>query len=294
MGVQWRFALIILPPMAFLGALFLWKFGTILHSQFSILNSNLLPRISLYGTLTIILTSCLAQYRTFIKDTPNMNNFATAEDYELHKWIRQEPPRRILFFYWYNSTGLSHGHSTYSYATLLDLNSEDLDEIIKEYKGEVYFISASTCDIMVGTPKMRSPNSFRLCDRAIRYFNTQEVYNAKIIERFKPFSIYKILGFNDIDSLGLLRILNKYEPTDSTVDLHFKIPSERIESWKVQHFVNDSLVLESPYKKDDYINTYSLSIFNKDTNVWKLNIIDTITKEQIHSDFWQLIRVKKE
>ena len=300
MGIQWRFVLIILPAMAFLGALFLWKLAdilnsqfSILNSQFSILNSQLRPQIALCGTIVIILSTCLAQYKHFIKDIPNANNIVPAEDYELHKWIRLEPPRRILFFYWYTSTGLAHGHSTYSYTTLLNLNSEDLHSLLEDYKGEVYFVSASTCDIITGVPKMLSPNSFRLCDRTIRYFNTREIYSTKIVEYYKPFSIHKILGFNDIDSLGLLRILNKVEPTDSTVEMHFRIPKERSEPWKVQHFVNDSLVLESSYKKDDYIDTFSLSLFNKDTNMWKLNIIDTITGEQIHSDFWELIRVWK-
>jgi hypothetical protein len=291
MSVQWRFALIILPVMSFLGALFLCRLGAVLQSQFSIFNSQLRPQIVLYGAVFIILTTCIAQYKTFVKDIPNIGNYAAIEDYELHKWIRQEPPKRMLFFYW-NKVLLLTRHSAYSYQTLLSLNSEDLEEILEEYKGEVYFVNASNCDAIVGIAKMQSPNTFRLCDRSIRYFNTQEVFSKKIVEHFKPLSIHKILGFNDIDSLGLLRILNKVEPTDNTVNLYFKVPKERSEPWKVQHFVNDSLILESPYKKRDYTDTYNISLFDKDTNVWKLTIIDTITGAQIHSDFWELLRVR--
>ena len=294
MTVQWRFALVILPPMAFLGAFFLWKLGAILKSKFSALNPQIRPQIALYGAIIIILSSCLVQYKTFIKDIPNIFNFSTKEDYEISKWVKQNPSKRMLFFYWNVLFPLSRGYSTYNYHTLLDLNSEDLEEILEDYKGEVYFVSASTCDIIVGAPKMRAGNSFRACDRAIRYFDTQEVYSTKIVESFKPFSIHKILGFNDIDSLGLLRILNKVEPTDSTVILYFKIPKERSEPWKVQHFVNDSLMLESPYKKSDYADTYKISLFDRDTNIWKLAIIDTITGEQVHSDFWELVKVRRD
>ncbi|MDR2999667.1 MAG: hypothetical protein LBU89_00260 [Fibromonadaceae bacterium] len=283
MGVQWRFALVILPPMAFLGALFLSQVITLLKNQVN-------PLIMLIGAQTIILTTCLVQYKTFIKDIPNIDNFATIEDYELHKWIRQEPPKRMLFFYWFSLITLSHGHSAYSYITLLNLNTEDLQEILEDYKGEVYFVNTSSCDVMVGVPKMQIANTFRMCDRSMRYFNTQEVFSKNMSKHFKPFSIHKILSFNDIDSLGLLRILNKVEPTDSTVQLFFKIPKERNEHWKVQHFVNDSLLLESPYKKNYYKDTYNISLFNKDTNEWRLDIIDTITNKKIHSDFWELIR----
>jgi len=293
MKVQWRFALIILPPMAFLGALFIWKLFSILNSQFSILNSQLNPKIPLYGTTIIILISSLSQYKTFIKDIPNINNFATIEDYELHKWVRQEAPKRILFFYWFTSTTLAHGHSAYNYNTLLNLNSEDLHEILEDYKGEVYFVSTSACDVLVGVAKMQAPNTFRQCDRALRYFNTEEVFRKNVVEGLNDFSIYKILGFNDIDSLGLLRILNKIEPTDSTVKLLFKVPKEGDNPWKIRHFVNDSLTHEIPYKKgDDYVDEYNISLFNRDTNIWRLDIIDSITNEKIHSDFWQLVRTK--
>jgi hypothetical protein len=292
MGVQWRFALVILPPMAFLGALFLCKLGAILQSKLPALNYQLRPQIVIYGAVIITLSTCLIQYKTFIKDPSNINNFSTMEDYEISKWIKQSYSKRMLFFYWNTLFPLSRGYSTYNYYTLLNLNSEDLKEILEDYKGEVYFVNASTCDVIVGAPKMQSPNIFRACDRTIRYFDTQEVFNKKLVEHFKPFSIHKILGFNDIDSLGLLRILNKIEPTDSTVELYFKIPKERSEPWKLQHFVNDSLMLESPYKKDYYTDKYKISVFDRDTNIWKLAIIDTITGEQVHSDFWQLVRVK--
>ncbi|MCL1957311.1 MAG: hypothetical protein FWF63_08310 [Fibromonadales bacterium] len=294
MGVQWRFVLVILPAMTFLGAFFLWKLGATLNSQFRDINSSpLISKIILYGTVLIILTTCLVEYKTFIKDITILGNFSAMEEHEVNKWIKQKPQKRILLFHWNSITTLAHGHSTYTYHKLLDLNSKDLNEILEDYNGEVYFINTVICDVPVGHPKMRANNTFRICDRVIRYFNTQEVYSKKINEYFKPLSIHKILGFNDIDSLGLLRILNKVEPTDSTVLLYFKIPKEHTEPWKVQHFVNDSLLLESPYKKDHYEDTYNLSLFNKDTNIWKLTIIDTTTGEQVHSDFWELVRVKR-
>jgi hypothetical protein len=292
MTVQWRFALVILPAMAFLGALFLWKTGVILCFHYN--SHKLLPIITLYGAVIIILTACLVQYRTFIEDILSIGNYATREDYELHKWIRQEPPKRILFFYWFNSIGLAHGHSTYSYLTLMKLNYEDLREILDDYNGEIYFLHTSSCDEMVGEAKMQAPLTFRLCDRAIRYFNTKEVFSKRIVAHLKDFSIHKILGFNDIDSLGLLRITNKIEPTDSTVELQFFIPKELSKPWKLQKLVNDSLVFESEYKRGFYKDTYKLSLFDKDTNYWRLNIVDTVTGENVHSDFWELVRVKKD
>jgi len=291
MGVQWRFALVILPAMAFLGALFLCEAGTRIKKIRFFNNVN--PIIPKIGVLIIILSTCLLEYKTFIKDITYRYNFAAIEEHEVNKWLREKEQKRVLLFYWNSLMTLAHGHSTYQYITLLDLNSKDLNEIIEDYNGEVYFINTSVCDRIIGSPKMQTNNTFRICDRAIRYFNTEEVFSKKILELFNTLNIHKILGFNDIDSLGLLRILNKGEPTDTTVQLLFRIPRELKEPWKVQHFVNDSLFFESPYIKDDYVDTYNISVFNKDTNMWKLTIIDTITGEQVHSDFWELVRVRK-
>ena len=291
MGVQRRFALVILPAMAFLGALFLCQVGTILRriKLFNPVN----PLILRIGVIAIILTTCLVEYKTFIKDITNTRNFAAIEEYEVNKWLREKEQKRVLLFYWHPLMTLAHGHSTYPYDNLLDLNSKDLNEILEDYNGEIYFISPSSCHITVGALKMQSANTFRYCDRAIRYFNTQEVFSKKIVEYFNPLNIHKILGFNDIDTLGLLRIINKVEPNDTTVQFYFKIPRELEEPWKVQHFVNDSLVSETPYTKYNYMDTYNISVFNRDTNVWKLTIVDTITGEQVHSDFWDLVRVRK-
>ena len=289
--VQERFALVILPAMAFLGALFLCGAGTILKKirLFSSVN----PVIPKIGVITIILATCLLEYKTFIKDIPNINNFTTIEDYEVNKWLRQKQQKRVLFFSWRPLLTLAHGHSTYTYSELLDLNSKDLNDILEDYNGEVYFINVSNCNIMVGGPKMQASNTFRSCDRAIRYFNTQEVFSKKILEHFNTFSIHKILGFNALDTLGLLRILNKIESIDTNVYFYFRVPKELKEPWKVKHFVNDSLFFESPYIKETYIDIYHISVFNKDTNTWKLTIVDTITGEQVHSDFWELVRVRK-
>jgi len=291
MIVQWRFALVILPAMAFLGALFLCGAGTVLKKirLFNPVNP-IIPKI---GVLTIILSTCLVEYKTFIKDIPITYNYAAIEEYEVNKWLREKEQKRVLLFYWRSLFTIANGYSTYQYNTLLDLNSKDLNEILEDYNGEVYFINTSSCDKIVGNPKMQTSNAFRACDRAMRYFNTQEVFSTRILEHLNPLSIHKIIGFNDIDPLGLLRILNKVEPTDTTVDLYFRVPKELSKPWKVQHFVNDSLLMESPYKENDYMDTYNLSFFNKDTNTWKLTIVDTITGEQVHSDFWELVRVRK-
>jgi len=291
LGVQQRFALVILPAMAFLGALFLCEAGTILKKirLFNNVNS-IIPKI---GVLAIILTTCLVEYKTFIKDIPNIYNFAAIEEHEVNKWLREKEQKRVLLFYWHPLLTLAHGHSTYHYNTLLDLDSKDLNDILKDYNGEVYFINTSVCDIAVGSPKMQASNTFRFCDRAIRYFNTQEVFSTKILEHFNTLSIHKILGFNALDSLGLLRIFNKIEPNDTTVNLFFRVPKKLSKPWKIQHFVNDSLLMESPYITNDYTDTYNLSFFNKDTNIWKLTIVDTITGEQVHSDFWELVRVRR-
>jgi hypothetical protein len=86
--------------------------------------------------------------------------------------------------------------------------------------------------------------------------------------------------------------MDKIEPTDSTVNIIYKIPKDSAAPWHIKHFVNDSFLFNSPYVQGNYKDQLKLSQFNRDTNFWRLDIVDTIADTLVHSDFWQLVRVK--
>ncbi len=285
LGVQHRFVLIILPAMSFLGALFLWKIGTTL---------KLRPQIPIYGTIIIILTTTLSHFQSFIYEVPLRFNALANEDYLLNNFIleKHSPSDKNVFFSFTPMLMLAHGNSAFSFGLIFKANKEQIQELIEQYNGNVY-ASENFCYIFGGHPKMTFPSPFRICDRAVSYFDTDTILNISLSGfAHQVLILHKILGLNERDPKGLLRIMNKVETPDSNVTLFYGMPKDTIAPWQIEHFINDSLVFVSKYNFGESKDVFRLSQFNRDTNVWRLDIVDTVAKEKIHSDFWQLVRVR--
>jgi hypothetical protein len=73
---------------------------------------------------------------------------------------------------------------------------------------------------------------------------------------------------------------------DLLVNVEENAMNELLEIYKENIFVVENSSCK--YSQSEF----KFSAFNKDTNIWKLNIVDTITGEQVHSDFWQLVKTK--
>jgi hypothetical protein len=285
--IQQRYVLIILPVMSFLGALFIYKMATLLNNLIN-------PKILLTLIVSFIFINVIVHYDSFKQNIMVKYNASLVEYYHLKKFS-DELTEPSIFFTLAPSFFLCRGISAYNHNLLVDVEENAMNELFEIYKENIFIVENSSCKYSQSIPKVINPGPTRSCDRTISYFDVDTVLNVNLIEnRRDALLVYRVLGLSQRDKKGLLRIFEKTEPTDSTVQLYFKILKERIEPWKIQHFINDSLILESPYKKGFIGNTYNFSFFNKDTNIWKLNIIDTITGEQVHSDFWQLVKTGKQ
>jgi len=285
--IQQRFVLIILPAMSFLGALFIYK-------MVALLNNLINPKILISLIASFIFINLIVHYDSFKQDIISIDNPILIEYAHLKKFS-DELKEPSIFFTRNPTFFLERGISAYGHILLVDVEENAMDELFEIYKKNIFVVENSSCKHSHSIPKVISLNATRICDRTISYFDVDTVLNVKLMENKKnTLSVYRILGLNNRDKKGLLRILDKVEPTDSTVQLFYKIPREQTEPWKIQSFVNDSLILEGPYKKGYNVNTYKFSFFNKDTNIWKLTIVDTITGEQVHSDFWQLVKTGKQ
>jgi len=284
--IQQRYVLIILPAMSFLGALFIYKMSTLLNNLIN-------PKILLTLIASFIFINLIVHYDSFKQNIIVKYNSSLIEYYHLKKFSDKltEPS---IFFTRASSFFLDRGISAYAYDLLINIEENTMNELFEIYKDNIFIVENSSCKYSRSIPKVISSEPTRACDRTLSYFDVDTVLNVNLTKNTREnLLIYRVLGLNQRDKNGLLRIFDKVEPTDSAVQLIFRIPREQAEPWKIKHFINDSLILESPYKKGYNVNTYNFSAFNKDTNIWKLNIIDTITGEQIHSDFWQLVKTGK-
>jgi hypothetical protein len=285
LDVQHRFVLIILPAMSFLGALFIW--------QIFINIKNLVnPLILIILVQTIILANTIIHHDSFknIFNTLHKNNASLIEHYELQKWVSTlKSPS--MFFTYIPMQLIDKGLSAYSYNLLFDVEENVLDDMLKIYNGNVFIVENNQCKFSHSVPKMVSGRTTVKCESALSYFNVDTVLNVNLIENTeKALLVYKILGLNEKDKKGLLRIFDIYEIRRDSIDLVFRIPKDTVVPWKVQHFLNDEFIKDTPYNKGYFADNFKLSQFSDSTNIWRLDIIDTIISEKIHSDYLPIVR----
>jgi hypothetical protein len=284
LDVQLRFVFVILPAMSFLGALFIWQ-------MFVLLKNRINPKILLIVVLAVIFANTLIHHDSFKQNIIYKYNSPLVEHYQLGEFTSKlEKP--YMFFAHTPLILLDKGISAYGYDLLVDVEESALDELFKIYNGNVFAIENSACKHSNSVPKMISGRMTRACDRVASYFDIDTVLDINLIENTKrALRVYKILSLNDRDKKGLLRIFDKVEYTHN-VHLVFKIPKDTSVSWKIKHYLNDEFLHDSPYKKGFFTDLLQFSQFDRDTNIWRLDIVDTITNEKIHSDFWQLVKTK--
>jgi len=287
--VQQRFILVILPIMAFFGALFLYQIG-IIFGKIKIF-SDINTKIPLLGILAIIISNTLLFYETFKRDFLINSNTLLLEDRFIRNWIKKEPQKRKLLFYANSPITISYGISSYAYSSIFKLNKSDVEEMLEEYNGEVYFLNGNACKPRMGVPKMITGTLEPICGRFETYYKTELVTGAAFGKR-TDIKIYRIIGLTDRDTNNLLKIFNRSEVNDSMI-IEYMMPKKEPVPWKIQRLVNDSLIMDSEYKTGyGAADNYPFSVFNRDTNRIDMRIIDTITGEQVHSDYWKLLKVR--
>ncbi|MCL2261114.1 MAG: glycosyltransferase family 39 protein [Fibromonadales bacterium] len=285
MDVQQRFVLIILPAMSFLGALFIWQMFILLKNQVN-------PKILLIAVQIVILGNTLIHKESIKQNIISSVNAVLTEHYHLQKFT-SELKKSPIFFTYQPLLLLEKGISAYGYDLLIDVEESALEELFKIYDGNVFAIENSACKNSYSVPKMIAGRTTRSCDRVISYFNVDTVLNVNLMQNTdKTLLVYKILSLNEKDKQGLLRIYEKIEPTQDSVHLHYKVPKDTNVSWKIKHYLNDGYLNDSPYSKGYFTDFLKLSQFDRDTNIWRLDIVDTISNSLIHSDFWQLIKTQ--
>jgi hypothetical protein len=277
LDIQQRFVIILLPAMSFLGALFIWQ-------MFMNIKNLVNPLILIILIQTIILANTMIHHGSFknMFNTLHKNNASLIEHYELQKWTSTlKAPS--MFFSYIPLQLLDKGLSAYDYNLLVDVEENALDDLFKIYNGNVFVVENSQCKHSHSVPKMGGKRTSIKCESIVSYFNVDTVLNVNLIENTdKTLLVYKIIGLNKAEK-GLLRIFDINEIKRDSIDLIFRIPKDTIVPWKVEHFLNDEFIKDTPYHKGYFADNFKLSQFTQSTNIWRLDIVDTITNEKIYS-----------
>ena len=146
--INQRYSLVMLPSMAFVGALPVAHLVEKLIESMSGKDKRQNATTALVTTLVaaLLFTAWTFHYKAdFNKNIMYNRNHLTVEEHEILGWLAEQPKKDRLFIYGRPWHFVGYGISSIHYDRARQLSSEQLKRYIEKYKGEVYYIRGLDC-----------------------------------------------------------------------------------------------------------------------------------------------------
>ena len=304
--INQRYALVILPSMAFLGAYFLdqvLKFVTKFYEVKSPLIKEIIPSL-----LAIIIIGSLTFKHTesFEKNILFNRNHLTTEEQTIHKWMDKKPGRK-LFLYDRPWHFIGYGQSAASYHEWRRFSPAQKLDLAKDYDNEVYYVRGLRCyDKKSYHKKAVETRAPQWCDQFEANNSLERVLDTNVTNSY-PLQISKIrVGRNPNLDKPLIDYKTKIK--GDSVQFTFKWNKDwqgqahlRKSNQKQAELIskNDSLIVRSLNLGSNEFTLYfsnqdqsapekpvSFHIFQNSETSQKLNSL----KPQIHKQSWGKLR----
>lgn len=270
--INQRYSLVMLPSMAFVGAL---PVAHMVKFFAESIDKNNAAKISFVGGLIVALlfTGWTFHYKQDFNNNIMYNrNHLTIEEYEILNWLKEQPEADRLFIYGRPWHFVGYSVSSIHYDKARQMNDTELQELVDKYNGEVYYIRgldcwdsqtyhkkavehriATTCDVferemdMVGVKNILITNNYWV---QIAKFNGRKNYNPKNIITIEDANL------NEAPAEEKLNLNELEENTDVNkivIDtLHYKYnlkeSGEAIANWEILVLLNSKIMLRGKYE----------------------------------------------
>jgi hypothetical protein len=170
-----RYALIVFPLMAFLGAFAIDKASSLLtehHRFFFVL-----------ACAAILWGNTLSYSESFKENIMYKRNHLTTEEVEILKWVNNEPLKKRIFIYSRPGHFIGYGMNAIHYNSL---NQQKLSELLQKYEGEVYYVRGLDCwDSQTYHKKAVENRIATVCDGFERQFPVDLVFSTIITNNYR-------------------------------------------------------------------------------------------------------------
>ena len=270
--INQRYSLVMLPSMAFVGALPVAHMVSFFAES---IDKKNVDKLTLVGGLIIALlfTGWTFHYKEdFNKNIMYNRNHLTIEEYEILKWLKEQPPADRLFIYGRPWHFVGYGVSSIHYDKARQMKDGELLKLVDKYNGEVYYIRgldcwdsqtyhkkavehriATTCDVferemdMVGVKNILITNNYWV---QIAKFNGRKNYNPKNIITIDEANLNEApaeekLNLNELEENT---DVNKIVVDTLRYKYNLKETSEAIANWEVLILLNSKIMQRGKYE----------------------------------------------
>ena len=222
--INQRYSLVMLPSMAFVGALPIAHLVQKLIESMSGKDAKLNALTALLTALAtaLIFTGWTFHYKEdFNKNIMYNRNHLTIEEHEILGWLAEQPKKDRFFIYGRPWHFIGYGVSSIHYDRARQMSSAELKKLVDKYQGEVYYIRGLDCwDSHTYHKKAVEHRIATTCDVFERDMDLEGVKNILITNNYwvqiakfngrKEFNPKNIIAVSDLE---LTNVSN--EPADS-------------------------------------------------------------------------------
>ena len=211
--INQRYSLVMLPSMAFVGALPVTHLVQLLIGSMSGKDAKQNAMTTALVTLVagLIFTGWTFHYKEdFNKNIMYNRNHLTIEEYEILNWLKEQPKKERMFIYGRPWHFIGYGVSSIHYDRARQMSTLDLKKLIDKYKGEVYYIRGLDCwDSQTYHKKAVEHRIATTCDVFERDMDLEGVKNILITNNYwvqiakfngrKEFNPQNIIAVSDLE-----------------------------------------------------------------------------------------------
>ncbi len=211
--INQRYSLVMLPSMAFVGALPVAHLIQLLIGSMSGKNDKQNAMTAALVTLVagLIFTGWTFHYKEdFNKNIMYNRNHLTIEEHEILGWLAEQPKKERMFIYGRPWHFIGYGVSSIHYDRARQMSALDLKKLIDKYQGEVYYIRGLDCwDSQTYHKKAVEHRIATTCDVFERDMDLEGVKNILITNNYwvqiakfngrKEFNPQNIIAVRDLE-----------------------------------------------------------------------------------------------
>ena len=285
--INQRYSLVMLPSMAFIGALPIAHAIEYFAGSFDYKN-----RTKLAFTGMLITALAFSAWTAHYKDDFNKNimynrNHLTIEEYEILSWLKEQPKAERMFIYGRPWHFVGYGISSIHYDKARQMSDSDLLNYIDKYNGEVYYIRGLDCwDSQTFHKKAVEHRIPTTCDVFEREMDLVGVKNILITNNYWV----QIAKFNGRKTYNPSKIIVVKDPAEQTQDstgasaeaasinLHFDLneSSDASKAWNYTATLNGKITGSGAYAQGPYDISVAASDLQQGYNQFRVIVMDTV------------------
>ncbi|MBP5247685.1 MAG: NPCBM/NEW2 domain-containing protein [Fibrobacter sp.] len=293
--INQRYAVVMMPTMAFLAAFAVRKLLTIAYFLFgkSDLENNFKANVAMTVIFAVFICGNTVGYKdSFNKNIMYNRNHLTTEEAEIWKWLNTQPKKPRLFVYGRPWHFVAYGESAIHYNRARKIPQDSLQSLIKKYDGEVYYIRGLDCwDSKTYHAKAVEHRIPTTCDIFEREAKLEDVYQVLITHNYWV-QIKKISTRRSYDPNRLLAFgFWQGDPQTQTFIFNSSEYFGSKTPWKVRFALNGDSIYAKPYKAGNYSDTLTGPMLKPGYNKLEADIYDSTTFESIaHVENYRFFR----